>query len=253
MTDRPLLLFVCSFVGMWISARLGRSLLGRWFALEEELRSDYAVILGAALTLLGLVVGFSFSVATGRYDQRKNYEEAEANAIGTEYLRADLLPLADDAAKTKGLLRGYLQQRIWFYEATDEASLQQINARMGQLQNDLWSSVLGPARAQPTPITALVVSGMNDVINTQGYTQSAFWYRIPVAAWGLMATIAVGCNLMIGYGLRNTSSSEKYLTVLPLLIAIAFMLIADIDAPRHGLIRVVPLNLTSLADSLKGG
>ena len=54
-------------------------------------------VLAATLTLLGLIIGFSFSMAISRYDQRKNYEEAEANAIGTEYVRADLLPAADAA------------------------------------------------------------------------------------------------------------------------------------------------------------
>ena len=61
------------------------------------MREDFGFILAATLTLLGLIIGFSFSMATSRYDQRKNYEEAEANAIGTEYVRADLLPAADAA------------------------------------------------------------------------------------------------------------------------------------------------------------
>jgi len=57
-------------------------------------------VLAASLTLLALIIGFSFSMAVSRYDQRKNYEEAEANAIGTEYLRANLLP-ADDATRVR--------------------------------------------------------------------------------------------------------------------------------------------------------
>ena len=58
-------------------------------------------------------------MAIERYDQRKNYEEAEANAIGTEYVRADLLP-AGETAKVQALLRDYLDQRILFYKARDE-------------------------------------------------------------------------------------------------------------------------------------
>jgi hypothetical protein len=250
LTDHPLLLFLVSFVAMWISARIGWSVFGKRFVLEEQLRGDYSVILTAALTLLGLIVGFSFSMATSRYDQRKNFEEAEANAIGTEYLRADLLP-APDAANVRALLRGYLEQRIVFYVAFEDENLQPINARTTQLQDQLWSAVLPAARAQPTPITALAVSGMNDVLNSQGYTQSAWWYRIPSTAWTLMVSIAIMCNLMIGYGARVVPAGAKLLLILPLLISIAFMLIADIDAPRHGLIRVKPQNLISLTDSLK--
>ena len=68
----------------------------------------------ATLTLLALIIGFTFSMALNRYDQRKIYEEEEANAIGTEYLRAELLPAAD-AAKVRTLLLNYLDQRVLFY------------------------------------------------------------------------------------------------------------------------------------------
>lgn len=128
-------------------------------------------------------------MAISRYDQRKGYEEAEANAIGTEYVRADLLAVAD-AEKLHVLLRNYLDQRILFYKSHDNPPLQQeINTRTVQIQADLWSAVRGPAAAQPTPIVALVVSGMNDVLNAQGYAQAALWNRIPVMAWSLMAAL----------------------------------------------------------------
>ena len=113
-TDYPLVVFVLSFIALWLSARIGSSVLRRRLALEEDLREDFGVVLAATLTLLGLIIGFSFSMAVSRYDQRKNYEEAEANAIGTEYVRADLLPAAD-GANVRALLRSYLDQRVLFY------------------------------------------------------------------------------------------------------------------------------------------
>jgi hypothetical protein len=93
-----------------------------------------------------------------------------------------------------------------------------------------------------------VVSGMNDVLNSQGYTQAAWWNRIPVAAWGLMGLIAVSCNLLFGYGERRTSALAL---VLPLIISISFFLIADIDSPRAGVIRVAPQNLIALSQTMK--
>ncbi len=248
-THYPLLVFAISFVALWLSARAGWWFRSRQGTLDAELREDFGFILAATLTLLGLIIGFSFSMATGRYDQRKNYEEAEANAIGTEYVRADLLPAAD-AVRVRGLLRDYLDQRISFYMAGD-AELPPINARTAQLQNQLWTAVRAPAAAHPTYIVGLAVSGMNDVLNSQGYTQSAYWYQIPSAAWALMATIAVGCNLLVGYGSHSAKAGSKLLPILPLIVSIAFMLIADIDSPRHGLIRVSPQNLISLAESLR--
>jgi hypothetical protein len=118
------------------------------------------------------------------------------------------------------------------------------------LQADLWTAVLGPAAAQPTPVAALALAGMNDVINSQGYTQAAFWNRIPDAAWVLMAAIALCCNVLFGYQSRNGGAAGRLAVVLPLVVSIAFLLIADIDAPRHGLIHVRPQNLESLAQSL---
>jgi len=190
-------------------------------------------------------------MAVSRYDQRKNYEEAEANAIGTEYVRADLLPAAD-AARVRALLANYLDQRVLFYITRDKQQIRQINARTAQLQTELWSAVLGPAAAQPTPIVSLAVSGMNDVLNSQGYTQAAWWNRIPIAAWGLMAAIAICCNLLIGYGARSVNAEGGLLLVLPLVVSISFFLIADIDSPRAGVIRVHPHNLESLVESLSG-
>ena len=100
-THYPLLVFVLSFIALWLSAWIGWWFRRRQGTLDAELREDFGFILAATLTLLGLIIGFSFSMATSRYDQRKNYEEAEANAIGTEYVRADLLPAADAATRAR--------------------------------------------------------------------------------------------------------------------------------------------------------
>jgi hypothetical protein len=128
--------------------------------------------------------------------------------------------------------------------------LQQINADTARVQADLWSAVHAPATAHPTPVVSLAVAGMNDVLNSQGYTQAAWWNRIPIEAWGLMAAIAVCCNLMLGYGLHKVEAESHLLWMLPLLVSISFLLIADIDSPRGGLILVRPQDLVSLAESL---
>jgi hypothetical protein len=130
--DYPSLLFVLCLGLLWLSAWLGNSVLRSRKTLDEDSRADFGVLLTATLSLLGLIIGFSFLMAINRYDQRKACEEAEANAMGTEYSRAGLLPAVN----------------------------------------------------QPTPLVALAVAGMNDVLNTQGYTQAAWWNRIPPAAWG---------------------------------------------------------------------
>ena len=247
--DFPLLVFVISLAGMWLCTRIGTSLRGRHRPEEAE-REDFAVIQGAALTLLGLIIGFSFSMAVGRYDQRKNFEEEEANAIGTEYLRVGLLPQAD-ATKVRGLLKRYVEQRFLFYSLRGGRQLDEVNAVTARLQDELWMAVQTPVAAQPSPLGAVVVTGMNDVLNTQGYTQAAWWNRIPVAAWVLMIFIACFCNVLIGLGSKQATSRLRWVLVLPTMVAISFFLIADLDSPRRGVIHVVPRNLMALAETMK--
>jgi hypothetical protein len=248
-TNYPLLVFVLSFFVLWLSAGIGASFLRRRRKPEEDIHEDFGVILAATLTILGLIIAFTFSMAISRYDQRKNYEAEEANAIGTEYLRADLLPAAD-AAKVRTLLLNYLDQRVLFYSTRDVQQLRQIDAQTAKLQAELWSAVQVPAVARPEPVIALAVEGMNDVLNSQGYTQAAWRNRIPIAAWGLMAAIAIFSNVLVGFGAKNDRAGSFLLLVLPLIVSISFLLIADIDSPRGGLIRVVPKNLLSLSQSL---
>lgn len=250
LTNSPIYVFGLALAVLWLAAWTGAYIRKRRRqAVEAADRQDYSVIEGATLTLLGLIIGFSFSMAINRYDQRKSCEEAEANAIGTEYVRADLLPAAD-AAKVHTLLRDYANQRILFYNTRDRDKLTQINADTTQLQTSLWSAVRGPALAQPNPLASLILSGMNDVLNSQGYTQAAWWNRIPTAAWALMGAIGICCNLLIGYGSRRIEARPILFIVTPLVVSISFFLIADIDSPRGGVIRVTPQNLVSLAQNL---
>jgi hypothetical protein len=245
----PFLVFVVSFVLMWISSIAGFKIRQRQSQIEEDVYHDLDLIVAATLTLLSLIVGFSFSMAISRYDLRKNYEEAEANAIGTEYIRADLLPVTD-ASKVRALLTEYLEQRILFY--TGRARLPEVNRKTTQLQAELWAAVHAPALAQPNPVVALAVSGMNDVLNSQGYTQAAWWNRIPPGAWCLMAAVSICANFLVGYDTRHPAKKHVRLIVLPLILCVAFFAIADIDSPRSGVIRVQPQNLINLAQSLQG-
>jgi hypothetical protein len=246
MMDYPLILWAVTMLVLWLSEQAGGYFHRRRQDQEDAEHQDVAVILAATLTLLGLIIGFTFSMAVTRYDQRKNYEEAEANAIGTEYVRAGLLP-APDAARVRELLRNYVSERVLFYTTRNARELDQINGSTARLQSDLWSGVQAPALAQPTPVAALTVAGMNDVLNSQGYTQAAWWNRIPAAAWALMAAIAICCNLLLGYTSRRCDGKTKRSLILPLIVSISFLLIADLDAPRSGIIRVIPQNLMTLS------
>lgn len=244
----PFVIFIAWLVVFWLASLTGCWLGKRMLGLEEESREDFKFLLGGTLTLLGLIIGFTFSMAVGRYDQRKNLEEEEANAIGTEYVRADLLP-ATDAENVRKLLAKYLVERMNDYRTRDASELREIGLRTAQLQSNMWAAVTKPALASPTPVRALAVSGMNDVLNSQGYTQAAWRNRVPTEAWILISVISVFCNMLVGFGARRRST--YLLLILPAVLSISLFLIADIDSPRRGFIHVRPVNLETLAESLR--
>ena len=244
---QPFFLLIVTFCALWVAAHIGLTFRKRHHGVADEDTEDFTFIVGATLTLLGLIIGFTFSMAVSRYDQRMNFEEQEANAIGTEYLRVDALPPAD-AAKIRSQLKLYLDKRIQYYASRDKDAIADINTATMQIQNQLWAAAIAPAKVQPSPLTALAVAGMNDVLNAQGYAQAAWWNRIPAAAWILLVTISVFCNLLIGYGVRL--KSELLFLILPVVLSVSLFLIADIDSPRRGVIHIRAQNLETLAQSL---
>jgi len=251
MLEYPILVFALGLISLWFSVYAGAFVARRSGKLDDDERADLGVIVTAALTLLGLIIGFTFSMAVTRFNQRKDLEAAEANAIGTEMLRAELLP-SGDAARVRQLLRTYLEQRVSFYTTRDEVRIQQIKMSIGRMQTDLWSALLDYSTSKPTPLALLVVSGMNDVFNTQAYTQASWWNRIPTAAWVLMGAIATFCGCLLGYTSRKPQGEARRALAFSLIVATSFFLIADIDSPRGGAIRVSPRNLETLYSSTGG-
>jgi hypothetical protein len=98
-------------------------------------------------------------------------------------------------------------------------------------------------------LVALAAAGMNDVLNARGYTEAAWRNRIPLGAWAMLGLIAVFANGLIGFGGHRRGA--LLLLILPIIISVAFVHIADIDSPRGGFIEVVPHNLIALSQSMK--
>ena len=147
--DTPLFVLAVAVIVQWFAVYAGDVLRRKIRPLARDERADFDVVLTEALTLLGLIIGFSFAMAVSRYDQRKNFEEAEAIAIGTAYVRLDFLP-AEHATKVRDLLRKYLAQRVAFYLAGDRSEVSRINAETDKLQAELWTTVARAVSPQQT-------------------------------------------------------------------------------------------------------
>lgn len=245
----PAVLFIALLILFIGGVAFGAYVLRRMIAFPEDDREDFNVVQTATLTLLALVVGFSLSMAVSRYDQRKNLEEGEANAIGTEYARADLADAAIGAKIKAGLIH-YTELRLADFRTRDRQQLEHINRDTAELQTQLWALATQVAQEKPTPIGALVVAGMNDVLNSQDYSEAARINHIPLGAWFLMILIALlGC-IVQGYGTKGKLRRGLLIGILPVTVALSLALIADIDSPRGGIIHVQPQDLARLQQSL---
>ncbi|MDR6201441.1 bestrophin-like domain [Paraburkholderia graminis] len=248
--DHPAILFLVLFVLFIAAVAFGVFVLRRLSPLHEDERDDFSAVQGATLTLLALLIGFSISMAVNRYDQRKVLEEAEANAIGTEFARADLTE-PDIRDEMKAALIQYTRLRLTEFRTRDHAERKQLDGELAALQSKSWLQATHVGKSQPTPIGSLVVAGMNDVLNSQDYSEAARINHIPLGAWVLMIVIAVfGCAVQ-GYGAKGKRRTALLMTILPVTISLSLALIADIDSPRGGIIRVQPQNLARLLQSLE--
>lgn len=205
----------------------------------------------AILGLLGLLLGFTFALATARYDVRRELIVKDANAIGTAYLRTSLLPEAH-VAPVRELLRQYLSLRIVYFPlADDPAKLAEGLQKSAGLQHQLWDHAVAAGKESPSAMTSLFIDALNATFDVEGERLAAAAARIPPVVWVLVLVVgALGCltssYLSGAAGARSPFSSF----VLPLLIAIVITLIFDLMHPREGLIGLSQKPLADLQSSL---
>jgi hypothetical protein len=251
LADYEYLTFAVTLAILWLAVEAGAWLARRAGPTRKFDRGYLGKVTGASITILALIIGFSFSAAMERYNQRKNCEEEEATAISSEYSLAGLLPQAD-AAQLRPLLVRYIELRIAFFETDDRMERASIRAERLKLESELWPIVERNAGANPTPIMGQVVAGLNAVTSRSGFSQAAALDRIPDGTWTLMAMLAVICCALMGYDTPGRQPLALRV-VLPLMVALAFFMISSLDAQRRGVIRVHPENLLRLQEDLKMG
>ncbi len=203
------------------------------------------LIEGTAFTLLALLLGFSFSMALGRYDARRGTFLREANAIATTFLRAQLLD-AKSAATIRADLRAYIEERLDFARA-DAAPQQRATADRDSevLQRKMWAVAVRAGRLDPrSTMVPLFITTLNDTINLSIEERAVLTNHIPdvVIIWLLL--VALIAAVMMGYGFgKEGRHAPIFKAVFAAMVALIFGLILDLDRPQRGLIRV---NLASM-------
>jgi hypothetical protein len=237
------------FIVLIAALEIGRYLGQRARAnIDDTAKSQASSLQGAIIGLLALLLAFTLSMAISRYEARKQLMLDEANAIGTTYLRAKLLPspYSTDAAN---LLKQYVANRLEFYNAgIDQTRLEAVAAQATQRQGQLWSIAVATSTQDNRSIPAgLFVQTLNDTIDLEAKRTAAFQNHVPEVVIWLLLGVAVAAVGVIGYnnGLGNSRHILGGLIVIILIVLITWVII-DLDRPRRGLILVSQQSMINL-------
>ena len=230
-----LFLGVLAFIG--IGRRLG---MRRVVEETERERVVLSTIEAAIYALLGLMVAFTFSGAASRFDVRRNLTVQEANAIGTAYLRIDLLPATTQPPLREKFQR-YARARIAVFQSLPDVAASNANAaRAVALQGEIWAGSLAALKDAPPASSLLLLPALNDMIDITTTRAIALKTHTPPIVLGTLVVLTLICSLMIGDGLarRGTSSLALHTVGFALVLTVTLYVIFDLDHPRVGLIRL---------------
>jgi len=244
------------FVAMLVLLEVGRRIGQRQMAKDPEgARAGVGAVDGAVFALLGLLIAFTFSGAASRFDTRRQLIVEEANAIGTAYLRLDVLP-SDAQSPLRDKFRQYLDARLEVYRRLPDMSAAKAElAKATKLQGDIWREAVAASRAPgPQPAAMLVLPALNAMIDITTTRIMATQMHPPWIIFGMLIGLALAGALLAGYGMAGAKSrSWMHMVAFAAVMALSVYVILDIEFPRLGLIRVDAFDqvLVELRESMK--
>jgi hypothetical protein len=199
---------------------------------------------GAVFGLLGLLIAFTFSGAAERFDVRRQLIVEEANAIGTAYLRIELLP-PENQPEMRRLFRQYVDSRLEVYEKLPdvEAARAQLNIS-NELQNQIWSAAVSASqRTGTTSASMLLLPALNEMIDITTTRTVAAQTHPPDIIYAMLIALALGCSFMAGYGMSEESKHSRiHVIAFALIMTFAVYVILDLEYPRMGFIRITAVD-----------
>jgi hypothetical protein len=236
------ILTLASRIGIWLRARGG-----------DASHEDAGYILSAALGLLALLIGFTFSLALSRYEMRRDLVLQEANAIGTTYLRTQLAP-EPFRSQLQTLVRRYVDARLALADAGEDAgAIAAADAQADRLQKQIWDTIMAAVPHIDPPVAVpLLTNTANATIDLAASRKAALSARLPSSVVLALLVYAVISAGILGYvtqgNRRGTQISSALLFVL---LTLAISLILDLDRPRTGSIVVSQAPLLDLKASIR--
>ena len=219
-------------VGHWLGTRFGR-----------EQTAPPPVVFGtietAIYALLGLMVAFTFSGAASRIDTRRTLTADEANAIGTAYLRLDVLS-ATSQPSLRDKFRRYTEARIAVYRVLPDIEASKTNAaRANALQSEIWADTVTALKETPAS-SLLVLPSLNTMFDIAATRSVILNTHIPPIVLATLVALTLMCALLIGHGLPGdrTVGTLLHTVGFAFVVTLTMYVIFDLDHPRVGLIRL---------------
>jgi hypothetical protein len=218
---------------------------------HENLREPFGVLQGALLGVVGLILAFGLSLALGRYEDRRAATVAEANAIGTTYLRAQLIG-EPERTRSLSLLRTYTDQAILIAgERPDSAAMRRTTAREDELQRQLWRLAGRAIAAAPVASAErLYVDSLNSTIDQQGVRLASLTNRVPNAVLGLEVLAAATALGLLALHISVLGRGLGPLIAAAALVTLILLVTFDLDRPTRGSIKIPDTPLVSLRASM---
>jgi hypothetical protein len=219
---------------------------------ESSVRSmagSTGAMVGAMLGLLAFMLAFTFGVASSFFQARREVVLSEANAIGTTYLRAAMLPAAI-GTDVRHLLREYVDVRL---EAATGINVAQAVSKSEELHGRLWSQAVAASENDRSPVTALFIESLNEVIDLHAKrVMAALRTRVPPPIWVALYLLAILSMAAMGYN-QGLTSRRRSLAGFALILAfsVVLLLIVDLDRPGEGLLRVSQQSMIDLQNSMR--
>jgi hypothetical protein len=234
---------VLALLGLLFVGMLGLALLGhRQGRIRAQLGKTHGtgVVDAALFALLGLLIAFTFANAYSRFNMRRDLVVQEANAIGTAYLRLDLLP-AEAHASLREPFKQYVDSRISFWQKlSDPPAARAELDRATKLQNEIWSQAV-KATDESQSARMLLLPALNQMIDITTTRLNAITAHPPHLVFGVLFVLALICAWLIGHAMAEADRLNwLHVIIYGVTITLIIYVIIDVEYPRYGFIRLDP-------------